>query len=255
MTIQNKLFTAITSTFTTNDEIKALKAHLNTMFHKFSGNKLNDGKIDKCFSEFIGAKNTNTISAIMEKNNLPLDEAKRLLKENAAIIFEDHGKNFESFEGTPFCFDIPLMQLKTHHLEEKVVHNFEVIMQVMADYTEDRITILHTLYLYDLDKEDYVEIPQGWDFEQGDFTYIMEDYLEVGELKSKKVSKEIIDLMGFTPTAKFKDNQFVVDASMSIATHISYLLKHLTGHKPTMLYNNMKDSNDSETYHAYELKY
>lgn len=256
MTVQNKLFKAITGTFTTSDEIKALKAHLNTMFERFSGNKLNDGKINKCFSEFIGAKNENVIASILEKSNISLDEAKSLLKENAHIIFEDIGKHFElNVHNTPFAFDVPLLKFQTKCFETSHKRTFEVVMQVMSDYTEDRITIVHTLYLFDVDEEDYIEIPEGWDFDQGDITYILEEYLEVGKVTSKAASKEIINLMGFKPTSEFRDNQFIVDASMSIATHVSYLLKHLTGHQTEMLYCNMKEVDDGDTYHAYQLKY
>jgi hypothetical protein len=47
----------------------------------------------------------------------------------------------------------------------------------------------------------------------------------------------------------------IVDASTAIATHISYLLKHLTDHQPIMRYSTMNSNDDSGTYHEYELKY
>jgi hypothetical protein len=252
MTIQKKLFKAITSVFNTTSDLADLKAYLNDVFKEYSGNGLRPSKLDNYFSDSIGANNPNIVAALNECPITTLGQLYDYLNENLSKDFSNIGFEFSTDHQHSFSFYVPIIDLKVKN-NENIEVDYQAILDITMMFTDNKVTTVHTLYLYDFEESNYIEIPYNWDLEQCDLTYILEEYLEVGKVTQKKTNIKISNLMAFSTSEKFNDTQFVVDTSTLIATHISNYLFENTNTKTEMLYCNMTANDTHDTYHSYQL--
>jgi hypothetical protein len=252
MTIQNKLFKAITSVFNTTSDLADLKAYLNDVFKEHSGNGLRPSKLDNYFSDSIGANNPNIVAALTENHIDNIDALHSFIYKNMKEDFSDISFEFSVDANYSFSFYVPIIDFKVKNNED-IELDYQAILDITMMFTDNKVTTVHTLYLYDVEESNYIEIPYDWDLEQSDLTYILEEYLKVGHVTFKKPNEKILKLMPFSTSGNFNDSQFVVDSSSLIATHISRYLFDNTNKKPKMLYSNMTSNDTHDTYHAYEL--
>lgn len=257
MTIQNKLFKAITQNLQPQ-EVKDVKKHLNALLADFTGNPLSESKLDVFFSKFAGAENPNILAAELDINAQTVKKVAEFLSENLSIIFSDIGFNFHISEDEDISFLVPIIRFQTKDPESNYKRTFKAVIDVASARTEyegkEKLTIVQSLALYDLDEDEYISMPERWDLSLNDVTYILEEYLEIGEVKSKSMTDEARYLLAMGASS-FNDLQVLNDASCALATHISLVFKQLCGKVATMinLHPNGEFEINCDQTHVYEL--
>lgn len=255
MTIQKKLFSVFTNNFN-SDEIKSVKSHLNTLIMQFTGNKLRTSKLDKMFSMFAGAQNPNTLAAEIQAKAPTLDKFANFLSENCSLIFDDIG----------FCFNLDVKNENVNFLvpvakydvitEDGVTRHFNLVLEVCSCKTQDRVTFVQSAAFYDIDEEDYIEMPDRWDLTMNGAEYFFEEYMEIGRVISSSITDESKKLLSMDILlCDFNDMYLLQNVSMALAIHTSSVLEHISEKKVrmNMLYTTEHQEINLDNIHAYEV--
>lgn len=260
MSIEKKLFKALTSVIRSKSDLDDLKAHANAVDADFHGNALNPSKLEKKLARFFGAKDVNILSKLTKIDTI--EKFQKYITDDFDSVFGEYSTFRDYNLDTGFMdFSIPIIDFKIKDYDnDGVKRNIVALMEVSFSCTENVIYAGHALYLYDKDEEEYLNLPKGWTIDEDDLTYALEDYLHLGKVQSKKATKEAIELLGYEPDTKFNnqmqvnDKMLVNDSSACILKYVNSKMKDLTG-KSAKLYAGRQESLESLIYHRYQYEF
>lgn len=255
MSIQNKLFKATTSFIHSDSDVKELKSHVNQVNSSFFGNELNPSKNNAYITKLLGFKNSNVLSAVTSSNISNHKDFSGFIADNMESLFSDFAIKF--VVGDTPVFHVPVIKYKVKEVDTGAKRTFFAMLEVyMSDFDDEDITkITHTLFLYDADEEDFIDIPANWDLESDDITDIIENCIDIGIVQGMSVTDEAKSLLGFDNDKAFKDHMLINDVSASLAKEISSIAKSLTGVSPTMRYESMNSSTEGNLFHLYVINF
>jgi hypothetical protein len=191
MSINNKLFQAFTSVIQSEDEIKELKQHINTINADFFGNGLNASKNDVYLSKLFGFNNANTMSNSITKKISSSEELIKYIYKNKETLFNEISSPFdEVFVDYITSLNVPILKIQAKDFESSVKRTFEITIIVTFSKVESQLNMTHELYVYDLDEDELYEMPQNWDLKRANLTYIIEEYFEFGKVIYKEITVE-----------------------------------------------------------------